>query len=326
MSFSATRWAWQQRGLSPAQRCTLLSLADRAGEDHTCYPSLQRIAFDTEQDVKTVRKSIKILCEKGLINRKERTGDSCAYQLIGVEAWKSSAEVPPTQSGTPTRFGTPANLDTPTDIGTPAESGTPTTLAVYPYQFGADPLPSTRVSQEQSKEPMVNLNSPLPPTGGAISFGGGEDSLSSCQKKDSTEQAARNAFELCFNTYPVKQAREEAWCTWKNLKRANTLPDTQEILQAIQEHVDSDSRWKRGKIPLMKNWLASKRWLDQPYAEGDPAQLYSCVQPLDKATSSLAPVWEMEAAPHRTLSLPTDILAALRGDTEAKQRIGRISA
>lgn len=217
MSFSATRWAWQQRGLSPAQRCTLLSLADRAGEDHTCYPSLQRIAFDTEQDIKTVRKSIKILCEKGLISRKERTGDSCTYQLIGVEAWKNSAEVPPTKSGSPTSFGTPANLDTPTNIGTgsptaigtPAKSGTPTTIAVYPYQFGADPLPSTRVSQEQSKEPVVNLNSPLPPTEDASFSGGGEIPLSSCQQKKAAA-SDRSVFEQCFDAYPVKQAREEA--------------------------------------------------------------------------------------------------------------------
>lgn len=337
MSFSATRWAWQQRGLSPAQRCTLLSLADRAGEDHTCYPSLQRIALDTEQDIKTVRKSIKILCEKGLIGRTERTGSSCTYQLIGVEAWKNSVEVPHTNSGTPTNLGTPAPLGTPTAInsptpnGTPANSGTPTTIAVYPYQFGADPLPSTCVSQEQSKEPMVNLDSPLPPTGDASSSGGDEIPFSPCQKKNAAE-SDRSAFDLCFAAYPVKQAQEEAWRAWKTLKRASALPDTQKILQAIQAHVETDSRWKRGKIPLMKNWLSSKRWLDQPYVEGDPPQVQhdSFVPHLDTASlvnmPHLVPTWEMHVDPNRTLSLPTDILAALRGDAEAKKRIGRISA
>lgn len=73
----------------------------------------------------------------------------------------------------------------------------------------------------------------------------------------------------------------------------------------------------------MKNWLISKRWLDEPYVEGDPPQVQhdSCVQ-----LPSLTPTWEMDVDPTRTLSLPTDILAALRGDAEAKQRIGRILA
>lgn len=50
MSLDATNWAWrvgltEKKGGSriPLKRLILLSLADRAGEDHCCYPSMQRL-------------------------------------------------------------------------------------------------------------------------------------------------------------------------------------------------------------------------------------------------------------------------------------------
>lgn len=37
MSVDATRWAWSAPVKSSTQRLVLLSLADRAGEYHTCF-------------------------------------------------------------------------------------------------------------------------------------------------------------------------------------------------------------------------------------------------------------------------------------------------
>ena len=42
MSLDATLWAWKQK-LKPAQKLLLLSLADRAGENMECYPSVKRL-------------------------------------------------------------------------------------------------------------------------------------------------------------------------------------------------------------------------------------------------------------------------------------------
>ncbi|MFW1853540.1 helix-turn-helix domain-containing protein, partial [Acinetobacter guillouiae] len=42
MSVDALNWAWSAPVESSAQRLVLLSLADRAGEHHTCYPSNSR--------------------------------------------------------------------------------------------------------------------------------------------------------------------------------------------------------------------------------------------------------------------------------------------
>ena len=96
MSLDATIWAWrsrqkQKRGgaLKPLKKLVLLSLADRAGEDHICYPSIARLVEDTEMDRKTVLKIIDELIEDGLIvdtgERKGRTKQVKVYILIGVK-------------------------------------------------------------------------------------------------------------------------------------------------------------------------------------------------------------------------------------------------
>jgi len=43
MNLDATLWAWSAPVTSSAQRLVLLSMADRAGEDMTAFPSILRI-------------------------------------------------------------------------------------------------------------------------------------------------------------------------------------------------------------------------------------------------------------------------------------------
>lgn len=95
MSLDATIWAWkirqkQKKGgsIKPLKKLVLLSLADRASEDHCAYPSVARLVEDTEMDRKTVLKIIDELIEDGLIKdtgeRKGRTKQVKVYQLLGV--------------------------------------------------------------------------------------------------------------------------------------------------------------------------------------------------------------------------------------------------
>ena len=90
MSLDATTWAWRQKTNTPAQKLVLLSLADRAGEDHTCYPSIDRLVRDTQLNRKTVLGGLKALIEQGLIRdtgeRKGSTRRVVAYQLVGVSS------------------------------------------------------------------------------------------------------------------------------------------------------------------------------------------------------------------------------------------------
>ena len=90
MSVDATRWAWKVPVKNATQRLILLSLADRAGEHHTCYPSNKRLAQDTMLNLKTVQKSVRELIELGLITdtgeRKGSTNQVRVLQLLGVDS------------------------------------------------------------------------------------------------------------------------------------------------------------------------------------------------------------------------------------------------
>ena len=145
MSIDATRWAYAQKTGSSARKAVLLSMADRAGEDHTCYPSLDRIASDTELNRKTVIKAIGELEQMGLIQftGKTRGHGAKVYQLIGVPSRENYANVgdemtandapsrPKNGASTSTNFGigntpTRPKNGTSTNFGTSTKNGTPT--------------------------------------------------------------------------------------------------------------------------------------------------------------------------------------------------------
>jgi len=95
MSLDATNWAWKvhiptkKGGSLPALKLVvLLSMADRASEDHTCYPSAKRLAADCKIDRKTVMKILAELSDDGLITdtgeRKGQTKQVVVYRLNGV--------------------------------------------------------------------------------------------------------------------------------------------------------------------------------------------------------------------------------------------------
>lgn len=112
MSLDATRWAWLQRGIKPTAKLVLLSMADRSGETHECYPSIKRLCDDTNLDRKTVIRSLKNLCDSGLIadtgNRKGVTNQVIVYRLIGVESRSRADEfedVNDAESGTVPKTG-----------------------------------------------------------------------------------------------------------------------------------------------------------------------------------------------------------------------------
>lgn len=88
MSLDATLWAWQQK-LRPTHKLLLLSLADRAGPDHTVWPSCAQLEADTGLNPKTIYEAIGQLKSTGLLrdtgSRKGITKQVIVYQLMGVE-------------------------------------------------------------------------------------------------------------------------------------------------------------------------------------------------------------------------------------------------
>lgn len=126
MSLDATIWAWRAEVDSSTQRLILLSLADRAGEDHKCYPSIMRMVKDTKMNRKTIIKVLDDLEKKALIKYSGKiVGNGVkVYQLLGVVGREDHPTS--TKKGTSGKNGTSSNLGTDSNIGTSTENGTST--------------------------------------------------------------------------------------------------------------------------------------------------------------------------------------------------------
>jgi len=83
MSYSATNWAFQQKGLRPAQKVVLLYLADRHNPDYGCFPSQHRLALDCEMSRASLNTQLRQLEERNLI-RRIRTRDQHSGRHIST--------------------------------------------------------------------------------------------------------------------------------------------------------------------------------------------------------------------------------------------------
>ena len=81
MSFSASKWAWDQ-DLKPSAKFVLLALADCLNErTGRLNPSISAISEKTGQNRKTIISSLSILEGLGLIVKSKTFGTSTSYQL-----------------------------------------------------------------------------------------------------------------------------------------------------------------------------------------------------------------------------------------------------
>ena len=93
MSIDATRWAWTAPVNNSSQRLVLLSLADRASDEHTAWPSIERLAKDTVLDKKTVQKVILELINLGLIkDTGDRKGPTKRVRVLKLNGVKGREE------------------------------------------------------------------------------------------------------------------------------------------------------------------------------------------------------------------------------------------
>lgn len=120
MSLDATRWAWQQ-DLRPSHKLLLLSLADRAGENHECYPSISRIEGDTGLHRVTIMEAIEHLESLGLLSVSRMNGRGNRYDLIGISDRQSESDqcVKPVRKTVPVRKSIPVRKTAPDQCGKP---------------------------------------------------------------------------------------------------------------------------------------------------------------------------------------------------------------
>lgn len=166
MSIDATRWAWTAPVNNSSQRLVLLSLADRAGEEHTAWPSIDRLAKDTVLDKKTVQKVILELINLGLVeDTGERTGPTKRVRVLKLNGVKGREEYTQIQNDS----NTPKNGDikqsqkrNDSNIGNNPENGTlndPKNGILNDPNFGVQNLPlnlSMNLSREHEWIPDQN--------------------------------------------------------------------------------------------------------------------------------------------------------------------------
>lgn len=117
MSLDATLWAWKQK-LKPAQKLLLLSLADRAGENMECYPSIKRLELDTGLNRKTIISHLKQMCEDGLIvDTGKRVGSTQQVKVYKMTLVEKREELNSPKNGT-----VPLFPDNSPKNGTPKQS------------------------------------------------------------------------------------------------------------------------------------------------------------------------------------------------------------
>ena len=80
MSHVATNWAFAQRGLKPASKLVLLTLADRHNPDHGCFPKQSTIAFEVNLSRSAVNAHLAELERLKLIRRVRRFDPSTNRQ------------------------------------------------------------------------------------------------------------------------------------------------------------------------------------------------------------------------------------------------------
>lgn len=100
MSHDATNWAIQQRGLKPTTKIVLWHLCDRFNPDYGCFPSQNRLAYDSEISRSTLNDHIGQLEAAGLLRRVPRIDPATKRQLptryiLGFEPGFTPVDVVP---------------------------------------------------------------------------------------------------------------------------------------------------------------------------------------------------------------------------------------
>ncbi|KYQ80572.1 DNA-binding protein [Acinetobacter sp. NRRL B-65365] len=155
MSLDATIWAFKAAVKTSSQRLVLLALADRAGDEHKCYPSLKRLEKDTVLNRKTIIKVLDELEEGAFIKfTGKTTGNGVKiYQLIGVVG-REDDDSTSTKNGTGTNLGTGSKNGTSTNNGTASstKNGTATSTNI-----GTQNLPMNLSIESKNKKTWLCL-------------------------------------------------------------------------------------------------------------------------------------------------------------------------
>lgn len=232
MSIAATSWAWRQHLSETGAKLTLVALADFADERGSCYPSQATLASMTSQGVRTVRRHLKELEERGYLVRESRYG----HGHRTTDRYVLALDGPTGQTGRNAATGQTGRNSPTSDDAPSGQTGRQVIAANFDTQSGqsVQVIPA-KLAREPSVEP------PGEPSG---------KNLSSIDAD----------FDRFWTAYPRRQARRKAEQAYA---AARKRADAATILEGALRYRDDPNR-DEGYTALPTTWLNGDRWDDEP--------------------------------------------------------------
>ncbi|MCQ8119829.1 helix-turn-helix domain-containing protein [Methylomonas rosea] len=239
--YQRCEWAFAQQGISSAEKFILVAMAKRAGNDLAEYfQSIASLCEETALNRKTAIKSLKALCESGLISDTgKRVGDTkqvVVYQINGIFDMINNSKSDDLNS---TKNGTVPELEQ---------------FQLFPETVPNLPANSTVFSAKESQiyaETVPNL-------------GHGTNTLTKTLTKNICDENIENLFVKFYNAYPGhRKNRTNAKKAWDKLKPSDELAATimsaLELAKKSRDWLKDDGQY----IPAPAVWLNKRRWEDE---------------------------------------------------------------
>ncbi|MCL2076327.1 MAG: helix-turn-helix domain-containing protein [Betaproteobacteria bacterium] len=164
MSIDATKWAWECQGLTMTQKLVLLSLADRAGENNECWPSIKRLMKDTCCGHRqTIINALKSLEESGFIATQKVPGKITCYQLTGVKNRHATSTGNDTSTSTKSDTSTGNDTSTGIDVTSTGSGTRPVPKAVLAPNYEPISEPISEPVNQKSFAPLAASPEKKPP-------------------------------------------------------------------------------------------------------------------------------------------------------------------
>ncbi len=274
MSIDATRHAWQRQGLRPAEKLVLLAMADRAGEDHCCWPSVDRLVLDTGLDRKTVGRAVAALLAVGEIEDTGRRAGASRrvriYRMAGV-CGREDGKIPPKTGPSPKRDD-PENGTIPKEgqsqNGDDPKNGPidrPKNGPIDRPKNGPIPLIGNEPTKEPTKEPptcCASGDAPHSQEGKSADDSKGKFLLTRKKRRLTGPRLAW--FEVFWTAFDYKHGKTTAADAWFDLPPMKNDEWHRIVLAAKREAEARPALIAAGQTPKWaQGWITERRWEDE---------------------------------------------------------------
>jgi len=280
MSVDATRATWKlpKTKITAIQKIILLALADRAGENGECWPSIKRMIEDTNLNRKTLIENRQILISLKLI---EYTGNFVGKQkqIPVMRLTYVYQDLDGTENGTGEYFTSTEN-----NTGTSTENGTGNQYRnrdTEPKRLEPKKEPKKEINKEKEKSisqpsiPYQNhsvknegaVTEKLPPVSNDWEH---HQTVYEQQSQVNTTETtmfvsqaeAEQVFECFWEMYPMKKAKNRCLTAWLS---QNCYKEAAMILEKLGEQIKKDAQFLDGFPVNPEKYILEERWKDEIY-------------------------------------------------------------